>query len=152
MLVPKSKLLPENAVLSEEPPYKNQMIWAESPGPKWFGAEMTRQCNAVKAFICDHTVVRNTGIPLKISIETVLFSAQKSQGRTVRYYLYSVITCMRVTNNNKSAEIKMKYSIVKARSTYYSDISHIYFKTHFVWKSVGDQKPTTAEFVERKIK
>ena len=34
----------------------------------------------------------------------------------------------------------MKYSIVQARSTYYSDNSHIYFKTHFVWKSVGRPK------------
>ena len=61
-----------------------------------------------------------------------------------------VITCTHVTNNNKSTEIEMKYSIVQASSTYNSDNSHIYFKTHFVWKSVGQPKPTTAEFVERK--
>ena len=52
--------------------------------------------------------------------------------KKVRFYLYSV-TCTHVINNKKSAEIEMKYSIVQARSTYYSDNSHIYFKTHFVW-------------------
>ena len=49
-----------------------------------------------------------------------------------RLYLYYVVT--RVTNNKKSAEIEMKYSTankkVQARSTFYSDNSHIYFKTH----------------------
>ena len=60
-----------------------------------------------------HTVVRNSGTPLKINIETVLLSAQKAKD--------TLLLHVRVTNSNKSAEIEMKYSIVQARSTYYSD-------------------------------
>ena len=83
--MPKSKLLPENAVWSEEPPYRKQMIWAEESR-----AEMVLGRNDPAVRRGQSFDTRPYGSQLKINIERVLFSAQKNK-KKVRFYLYSVI-------------------------------------------------------------
>ena len=59
-----------------------------------------------------------------------------------------------LTKNKKSAEFNRQYSIVQSRSSFYSDNSHIYFKTHLDFKlqSIGRPRAYNGGFCGKKNK